>query len=651
MAKNITQKPVQTARPTQKAGIESEPVVKHPNIPAWLYDFKIQAILIAALAIIFNINTVSNESAHDDLIVIVQNEYVLEGFAGIPEIFTKDAYDSYYRQYNSSNQLAGGRYRPLSILTFAIEQQFFGPIPENKIDSFFNHTITFGVKDPHEKVLLHDMHIRHFLSVLWFTASVIVLLYFLRYIVFRSNPIMALLATIIFTIHPIHTEVIANVKSRDEIMSLLFLCLTFIYSFKYHESGNKKMLYASLGCFLLAFLSKEYAITMMVLLPLSYYLFGKQTIQKSIMSTLPYLAVIAVYIVMRLQVVAPMNEDSNHEILNNPYAFAVGNEKIATEISTTLNYLKLLIFPHPLSADYSYNQIPYKDFSHPQVWLSLFVHLGLIWAFFYYFKKRSLMCFAIGVYLFNLAMVCNIIFDIGATMGERLIYHSSVGFAIALAYFLYKGMEKIKPASVGVGALATFMLVIIVLCGFKTIERNAEWKNDETLFNADLKTAPNSVMVNANVAASLIDKADFEKNDSLKRKDLFEGIKLLDKSIQLHPTYVIAFLNKALSYFKLGIPDSTVASLDMAQKLYPNHPKLPEMYYNNGVTFYMQKRYPEAINCWRNTIKLKPDYAQAQQAINVLTAEMQRRQQQPQPQQTPASPPQPQMPPQQQPAK
>jgi len=623
MAKNINKKPVPVVKPKPQAAPENGPLVMHPKIPAWLYDFKIQAYIVAALAFIFYINTVTNESAHDDLIVIVQNEYVLEGFAGIPEIFTKDAYDSYYRQYNSSNQLAGGRYRPLSILTFAIEQQFMDPIPKSKIDSFFNHSMTFGVKDPHEKVLLHDMHIRHFFNVIWFTLCVLVLLYFLRYIVFKNNPIMALIAAIIFAIHPIHTEVVANVKSRDEIMSLLFLCLTFIFAFKYSELKDKKFLWASLFSYLLAFLSKEYAITMIVLLPLSFYLFDKRTLQKSIIDTLPYIGVVIVYVIMRLQVVTSANPDSNAEILNNPYAFAVGSEKLATEIATTLNYLKLLIFPHPLSADYSYNQIPYKDFSHPLVWLSLIVHIGIIWGFFYYFKKRSVVCFAIAFYLLNLGMICNIIFDIGATMGERLIFHSSVGFAIALAYFLYRGMEKIKPEPLGVASLAGFMVIVIVLCGFKTMERNLEWKNDFTLFSADIKVAPNSVMVNANVAASLIDKADFEKTPSLKEHDLREGIRLLNKAITLHPTYVIAYLNKGLTFFKLGMPDSEMVCLDRARELYPNHPKLPEMYYNTGVTFYLHKQYPQAINAWQTTLKLKPDYSQAQSAINVLKASMQ----------------------------
>jgi protein O-mannosyl-transferase len=628
MAKKETKKPVAAPKQPAKPAVETKTPkskfvlpfsITDPKFPAWLSDFKIQAIIVAAISFIFYINTVQNEAAHDDTMVIVQNEYVLEGLQGIPDILSKDAYDSYYKQFNSSNQLSGGRYRPLSIITFAIEQQFFGTVPKDKVDSFLNRPIVLGKKDPVQVKLEHDMHIRHFISVLWFMASMVAFLYFLRYIVFRNQPVMALLAVVLFAIHPIHTEVVANVKSRDEIMSLLFLSLTFIYAFRYLEDKNTKTLMWALLNYFLAFLSKEYAITMLVLLPLSFYLFNKFTIKDSIKATLPYLAVVGVYILLRLQVVGKASEDSAHEILNNPYYFASSySSKVATEISTTLNYLKLLLWPYPLSADYSYNSIPYKEITHPQVWLSLLVHGTIIWAFFYYFKRRHLLSFAIAFYMLNLLMICNIVFDIGATMGERLIYHSSVGFSIALAYFLYKGMEKIKPAPVGKFALAGFMSIVIVLCGIETIARNADWKNDITLFTHDLKIVPNSVLVSANVAASLIDKSEFEKDEQAKRADLHEGIALLNRALELHPTYVTSYLNKGLAYFKLKEPDSEKVNLDKVKSMYPNHPKLPEMYYNLGVMYYFNKNYPAAVDAWRSTLQMKPDHAQARNALQVL---------------------------------
>jgi len=670
MAKKTNNKPAQVVNKQKQATVEYipvTPVIKDPLIPAWLYDFKIQAIFVAILAFVLYINSYNNEFAHDDSIVIIKNEYVLEGFAGIPDILTKDAYDSYYKQFNSTNQLSGGRYRPLSIVTFAIEQQFFGATPKSKIDSVIKNEMSFGVRGPKGNKVFQQMHIRHLFNVLWYALSVVVLLYFLRYIVFKSNPIIALIATLIFTIHPIHTEVVANVKSRDEIMSVLFMCATFIFAFKYQEQKHKWLLGAGLVSYLLAFLSKEYAITMFVLLPLAFYLFNRFSVAKSIMATLPFILVGLGYLYIRSTIVGPQAENSDSEILNNPYLLASSTEKLATEIATTLNYLKLLIYPNPLSADYSYNQIPYKDFGNPWVWISIIVHVGLIALAIMLFKKVAtqqkqqnevrggssesllgarIICFSIAVYFLHLLLVCNIVFDIGATMGERLIYHSSIGFSIALAWFLYKGMEKIKPAMTGRLALAGFMVVIMVWCGAKTIARNTDWKNDFTLFSHDINVVPNSVLVNGNVAAALIDMADFEKDPQKKNEELVRGVQLLNKATTLHPTYVAAYLNKGIAYFKLGKPDSSKMNFDKVSVLYPNHPKLAESYYNLGVAFYMKKEYQQAFASWQATLKLEPNYTMARNAIAILSNELAHTQalqqqlqqpQQPQPQQ-PAQP-------------
>jgi protein O-mannosyl-transferase len=651
-----------------------------PQSLSRLNEFKIQAIIISVLALLLYANTFMHETAHDDGIVIVKNEYVQEGFAGIPSILTKDAYDSYYRQLNTTNQLSGGRYRPLSIVTFAIEQQLLGAVPKEKVDSLMSANTAYGVHGPQEQKLMRDMHVRHVLNVLWYILSLVVLLYFLRYIVFRTEPLMALIAAVIFAIHPIHTEVVANVKSRDEIMSLLFMCATFILTFKYHEHKQIKLLIGAMVCYFLAFLSKEYAITLVVLLPLALYVFNRYTIQKSIMALLPFGLVLLGYFFLRssIGVSTQPGENSQNEVLNNPYLFASSAEKLATEISTTLNYLKLLIFPHPLSADYSYDSIPYKNFSNPVVWLSLIIHFGLVLAMFLLFPRRGneasakaaprgvdyrgLLCFAIAFYLLHLLLVCNIFFDIGATMGERLIYHSSLGFAIAAAYFLCKGAEKIQPVATAQKALAGFMAVILILSGYKTIARNADWKNDSTLFRADLKTVPNSVLVLGNVAASDITQADFQKDEQSRQEYLDHAIKLLDHALSIHHTFVAGFLNRGIAWYKLGDIDKAKPNVDTVRTLYPTYPTLPGMYrlmgeyymkkgwddygkygkyaeaitvfkkglevdttnpelwYNIGGAYYSNRQLPDAVAAWQKALRLKPDYPQARQGLMAAMA-------------------------------
>ncbi len=592
-----------------------------PNHTKWYLDFKVHAALVAILAIAFYWNTFKHDFALDDTVVIVGNEFVHEGFAGIPDILTKDAYYSYFNRLKSTNQLSGGRYRPLSIVTFAIEQQFFGAMSKGNPDSILTVGLDYEMKRPFEKRFLHEMHIRHIFNVAWYALAVVALLYFLRYVVFKSNPLMALLAAILFTIHPLHTEVVANVKSRDEIMSILFICLTFVCAFKYREhKDNKWWLFAALASFFLAFLSKEYAITLALLLPLSFYLFNKDTIKNSLMASLPYYAVVLVYLMIRWNVIGPRNELSDSDIQINPYAYASGIEKMTTVIATSLNYLKLLIFPHPLSSDYSYNQIPYKTISSPLVWLSVLVHGGLFFGIVYFFRKRSVLCFALAFYVLNLLMVNNFLFDIGATMGERLIFHSSVGFAIAVAYLLYSGLEKISSVSVRGIAMGCILIPVILLCGFKTMQRNRDWKNDETLFFKDVNVSPNSFLVNVNVGTMLVNRSDLVTDQKQRVYDLHRGIDMFSRVIAMQDNYVLGYMNRSIGYLKLAQPDSMLMDLERVRAIYPIHPTLPEMYYNDAMLYLSGKNYVRAAEVLGIALKLVPNDPYLKKALNDVNA-------------------------------
>ena len=93
------------------------------------------SLILFAVSFLLYINTVSNQYALDDE-VVVTNAQVEKGFSGLGEIFTSDIFSSYYAQNNAEQQLSGGRYRPLSVATFAIEYAIFGnnPAPRHFIN-------------------------------------------------------------------------------------------------------------------------------------------------------------------------------------------------------------------------------------------------------------------------------------------------------------------------------------------------------------------------------------------------------------------------------------------------------------------------------------------------------------------------------------
>ena len=101
------------------------------------------------------------------------------------------------------------------------------------------------------------------------------------------------MAAVLFVAHPIHTEVVANIKSRDEISSMFFLLLSLLFIHNYLSSNKILMLIVALGCFFLALLSKESAIVYVALAPLFIYFFTETSLKNNL-KIFGSLAVVAV---------------------------------------------------------------------------------------------------------------------------------------------------------------------------------------------------------------------------------------------------------------------------------------------------------------------------------------------------------------------
>lgn len=692
------------------------------------FPFKNQTtpfIVIILLGLIFNLTSLNNEYALDDGIIIHQNDHVIKGIKGIKGIMTKDAYESFYRRMNATDQLAGGRYRPLSVVSFAIEQQFIGAYdnglyPQRCWDQNKNN-----VDDAEEDVnqdgifnevdcQVKDAWVRHLVNILTFIIGVMLLFLFFRNYIFKDNHDIAFLAAILFLMHPIHSEAIANVKSRDEIFSLIFISLTFFYSFKYMQEKTPRALFLASFNFLLALLSKEYAVVLVALIPIAFYVFRtfdfdpktffqskefKQSLyvflvffgcallmlylkkqfdvtarpgakanlsfwifpfiylifgvfilgsKKKDYGTLMswHFFIMLFYLGMRLVAVKLKPGVPDTEILNNPYLLASQQEQWATKIYVLFKYFNLCWFPHPLSSDYSFNSIQFRTFASWDTLVSLALHLGLVFVGVKLIIKRHALGFAIAVYFAFLLMIGNILMDIGATMGERLLFHSTIGFVIALAWLIIKGFDKI-PDSVSLNVKRFGFLTLIsgmaFLYGCKTWERNWDWKNDVTLFLKDVETMPNSVLCLGNAGARWIDLADTKEITGKRRpgqtvdtdndyngtlhitdeevkaggfKDkretaLNKGMKFLKHAVELHPRYVNGYLNLGLGSFKLGNMRDALFYWKHAENLYPNNPYLTSYYQvfyndllNKGYQMAQRGHLDSAIYTLRHTMLL-----------------------------------------------
>lgn len=609
-------------------------------------SFNFRALLLLVIGIVLYANSVQNEYALDDGIVIGKNAYVQNGFGGIKKIMTTDAYESYYEQMNAKQQLSGGRYRPLSIVTFAIEQQLFGEKAKPKTNQPSGDTFSTQLSG-----------LRHTINVLLYILSVIALFYFLLEFIFYDHPDVAFLTALIFLIHPMHTEVVANVKSRDEILSFLFIVLTFISAFRYQRDKKAKHVIWGLCFYFLALLSKEYAVTLVILIPmLLYIMFGD--FKKALLATVPYIVVMLIYMAIRYSIVGKGATVENTDVLNNPYMFASRPEKWATKIEVLDHYLRLLFAPYPLSSDYSYSTIPYVNFGNAKVWLSIIIHLSMIVATVVLFFKRNIISFALAFYLLHLFLVSNLVMDIGATMGERLVYHSSFGFAMCIAIFIDWLMRNVQDEKAHKSALIGITAVLAIACAIIVIPRNADWKNDNTLFIHDADVVPNSALVNGNAGKAYVDLSEMPENKAQEKELIEKAMVHLGRAIAVHKQYVNGYLNLGVCYFKLKDYDKAKENWDKVAQIFPNNPYLkrnmpllgtaymneafaiggkdpqkatallekavicdpsnPELWYNLGGASYTMGNYQRAREAWNQTLLLKPDYEQAKQGLGAI---------------------------------
>jgi tetratricopeptide (TPR) repeat protein len=537
--------------------------------------------------------------------------------------------------------------------------------------------------------------LRHFNNIWTYILAVIFLYLVFRNYWFKDNQDLAFLSALIFLIHPIHSEVVAVVCRRDEIFSLLFIALTFLFAFKYMESKKTKTLFWASIMFLLALLSKEYAIVLLTLVPLAFYVFNKVKIsletllpptlifiaigtllilvkeQKIISSGLPFIGItllalgvyiltaffgfrkalqnkdlssvmiwfygaFIIYLGMRTNAVSLTVSVPDTEILNNPYLLANGEERFCTKTFVLLKYLVLQIFPHPLISDYSYDAIAYRHFGDWDFILSLILHITLFVLGIKLLIKRHVMGFVITCYFAFLLIIANVFFDCGINMNEHFIFHASIAFAIAIAWMALKGLDKVSQIKLPTKKAMLFssLTIVLILFGYKTWERNWDWKNDVTLFLKDVNNSPNSVLILGNAGARWIDLADTKEitgvnipgqdptvfndyNGTLKITDedlklggykdkreaaLYKGIGYLLHAIRLHPRYVNGYLNLGLAYYKVKMDFETIFYWKMAERLYPNNPYLRNyyiVYYNDlkkrGSDFFNEGKFAQAI--------------------------------------------------------
>jgi len=383
---------------------------------------------------------------------------------------------------------------------------------------------------------------------------------------------VAYMASWLFALHPVHVEAVANVKGRDEILALLFGLAMLMSVVRYERERRYRWLGWATLSFVLAVLSKEHAVVLAVLAPLMLWTFFGWPLRRVLWLIAYFGLWVGAYVAWRIWVIGyflqgPLEFQS---LINNPFLEMDSGQRWATIAYILLEYLRLLVFPHPLTHDYYPYHIRIHSWDEVLPVVSVVLHGLLLYGAWKGLRKRRWYGYFIVFYLLALLPVSNILYTVGTFMNERFLFMPSVGFVAVLA----KGLAWLDRRHRYWGLV--FFLVFVLGYAFRTSTRIPAWKDEFHLNTAGIKVSRNSARLNLFVGVSYFKKA-LEQGDRSSRRALFlRAKKHFIRATDIYPQYYDAWRMRAGVAAELYKIDGRLdALLDEFAGVVQHYPRIP----------------------------------------------------------------------------
>ncbi|MGD8698305.1 MAG: tetratricopeptide repeat protein [Gemmatimonadales bacterium] len=408
----------------------------------------------ALLAVLVFANSLANGFAYDD-VWIIQDRDLVHGLGRLSELLTVDYWPPGF---------GSGLYRPFVLLTFAFDWWLWGGAP------FGFHLVN---------VLLHAA----------VTAGLSALL--LRFFPWWA----ALLGGVVYAVHPVHTEAVANVVGRAELLTALFVilaCLVYVGAVRRHGRLSVGRVMAIAALYALAVLSKELGVVLpalLLVLDLPELARGKgPRLRSYVRARLPLLAALTAvllgYLGMRWFVLGAPIESV-------PARIFIPDASLATRVFTMARvwprYFQLLFIPTELSADYSPAVILPASQLTPLGALGIGLVVAMVVLAASSYRRWPELTVAVAWAAIALLPVSNLVFIAEIVLAERTLYLPSMAVSMIVAIAAVASQAQVRRWVV------TALVIWVAGASFATVRRNPVWRDTETVFADIVEHHPESV--------------------------------------------------------------------------------------------------------------------------------------------------------------
>jgi protein O-mannosyl-transferase len=410
------------------------------------------ALLVTVVALLLYLPSVQNGFAYDDNSIIRMDARIHDASA-LLRVFVQP--------YWASSEI--GLYRPLASLSYAVDWAISGGSP-----------LWF-----------------HAVNVAW-NAAVCGLVFLL--LAAFVQPLPALLGALLFAAHPVHTEAVANVVGRAEIMAAFFsLCAMLLWLREPAAPRSARRIAALAALYLLALLSKESAVMLPALLALTDVARGTlkpvslRDWMRSHTREIVVLGVTAAaFIALRTAVIGTVAPGLLDPVLD---VGAGSWHRTLTALQAWPVVAVLLVYPRVLLADYGPGIITPALTPSPATLLGAGILLGLVavgvaaWL-----RGHGRIAFVALFVPVALLPVSNLIVPIGVIVAERALYLPSLAVAAAVAL----GAQAVWDRPRHRLAVGAAVLAVSALFALRTLVRIPEWTSTPAIMAALERDRPDS---------------------------------------------------------------------------------------------------------------------------------------------------------------
>ena len=521
----------------------------------------VTVILLLSFAVYSN--SLFNGFVFDDKFQILQNPWIRD-IKNLPEIFTSSVW-SFQRETVGTNY-----YRPLMHTIYMFIFYVFGlkPWGFHLINIVFHVFISVLVFIVTKRLLSHSSHS-------------------------PATSLLAFIAALLFATHPIHTEAVAWISALPDLSYTFFYLLSFYFYMKFKTESKWPYLF-SLISFSLATLCKEPALTLPIILIVYDYVFkeDRARLLARFKIYIPYIFISLCYLGLRFYALGGFAPKNRHVDMS-AYEYFINVFPLFSQ------YLEKLLLPVDLNAYHLLN--PISSILQPKGIFAVFITAVFIVLLVIARKKNKIIFFSFFLIVIPLLPTLYIP-AIGETVfAERYLYLPSSGFVILIAFILSwanKNQSKLNLS------LIMIAMSVIGLYFVGTMNRNAVWRDNYSLYSDMVKKSPEAALPHYNLG-----------NVYTEQGKIDEAINEYRMAVQLNPNDAKAHNNLGLSYEHQGRINEALDEYQAALKLKPDN---AIFHYNLGNMYAQQGKIDEAINEYRIALQLNPNHAKAHQNLDLL---------------------------------